>query len=371
MAVSINPSPQIALPATPVVASSTAVGQQLSGAHSHARMNVLHTAISMNDDMSALVSTSRSRRGEEARSSTSATAWVDRVLDSKAGSKLAELKTTLLAGHASAGAVRSLLQALFSDPSDMVAVLRALIDDEDLESLQETLEQTLHELMAEQGAQGNLRSVKAGLNAAIAARLAAHNSALLAADLRDCYRDFLGGGLDPISQYEVWIEVFGFTHRHSVVEFIAGALSADIYSLDPSCSAIEFGQMLASVGQLRLLKAADAVIAKECWQPALMARLGVELPTLTREMLTVIRQGGGWAQLFDGCLAPVRVACSPGEISSLAQRFQRALRSFPINLWPEPGHLIQAQEELGALVVQALQRECLAIPSVRRMQVSV
>jgi type III secretion protein W len=352
------------------VSATTEVGQQLTGAESQAS-SVLDTSISMSDDMSALVSTSRLRRNEETHGSQAPSAWVERVLDGKVERKLADLKTALLAGRPSPGDVRSMLQALFADLSDMVAVLRGLMEDEELERLHETLEQTLQELMTEQGAQGNLRSVKAGLNAAITARLASHNSALLATDLRDCYRDFLGGGLDPISQYEVWIEVFGFAHRYAVVDFIAGALSADIYSLDPSCSAIEFGQMLASVGQLRLLKAADAVIAKECWQPSLMARLGVELPTLTREILAIIRQGGGWARLFDGCLAPVRLACSAKEISRLAQRFQRALRSFPINLWPEPGHLLQAQEELAALVTQALRRESLATPSTRQMQVSV
>lgn len=369
MVVSINPSPQVHIPAVAAAPTVTAVGQQLSGAHSHT--SVLHSSISMSDDMSALVSTARSRRGEEMRGSQNASAWVDRVLDNHAERKIADLKAQLLAGKPQSGDVRALLQALFSDLSDMVAVLRALIDDEELERLQETLEQTLQELMAEQGAQGTLRSVKAGLNAAIPARLAAHNPALLAADLRDCYRDFLGGGLDPISQYEIWIQVFGFDHRYAVVEFIAGALSADIYSLDPSCSAVEFGQMLASVGQLRLLKAADAVITKECWQPVLMARLGVDLPTLTGEMLSIIRQGGGWAQLFDGCLAPVRLRCSADEISGLAQRFQRALRSFPINLWSEPDHLVQAQEELAALVHQAMLRESLATPSSRRLLVSV
>jgi type III secretion system protein len=165
--------------------------------------------------------------------------------------------------------------------------------------------------------------------------------------------------------------VFGFTHRQVVVDFMGKALIADLYSLDPSCSADEFGPLLSAVGQLRLLRAGDAVIAREFWNARLMARVGVEEAAFARRMLEILRQGKGWEALFDSLLPRAATLCSPEEMSWLVQRFLRALRAIPAQLWKSAKHYADAMEELDELVKATLAREFLRSHSAARRRIGV
>lgn len=331
---------------------------------------VLQVALSMNDDLAMKMSAHRMRRGEATPDAPATSPWVERVLDEEGPRKVADVKATLRGQrNPSPGDVRLLLATLFPDPSDQVAVLRALLDDETLEELHEVLNRTLEQMLAEQTADGSRKRVAAGVNVAITARLAAQGASLSAVLLRDCYRDFLDRNADPITQYELWVDVFGYGQRQAVVDFIGRGLIVDLYSLDPSCSVDEFGPVLRAVSKLRALRAADAVIARDFWDARLMARLGVAEAAFLKSILRIVREGKGWSDLFDVLLSRTALLCTLEDSMLLAQRFRRALRGFPNQLWATPGKLDTALAELEELVDATLARETLAASSAIRRSV--
>lgn len=363
---SIPRTTPVVLP-TPNVASTAdapARGQQSA----HARgPSVLHQALSMQDDLAMKMSAHRTRRGEPQAGTTTLSPWVERVLDEEGPKKIGDIKATLAAQrHPTRDDVRHLLASLFPDPSDQVAVLRALLDDETVDELHEVLGQTLERMLSEQAADGTRQRVAAGVNVAVAARLAAQGSQLSAVLLRDCYRSFLAEPRDPIAQYELWVDVFGFAHRQVVADFMGKAVIADLYSLDPSGSAMEFRPLLETVAELRVLRAADAVAARECWRPRLMRRIGVEEADFARRILRILREGTGWQDLFETCLSRAATVCTVGETAQLVQGFRRALRAFPLQLWRSEEALATAQKELDELVGATLTLESLRTNSSRR-----
>lgn len=356
----------VALPVNTAAATEAPVREQQSPAHARGP-SVLHVAMSMHDDLAMKMSAHRTRRGEPQAGATGTSTWVERVLDEEGPKKIEDIKAALKAQrYPTREDVRQLLTQLFPDPSDQVAVLRALLDDETLEELHELLEQTLEHMLAEQAANGSRKRVAAGLNVAVAARLAAQGAKLSPVLLRDCYRNFLAEPRDPIEQYEVWVDVFGFAHRQVVVDFMGKAVIADLYSLDPSGSALEFRPLLDSVAELRVLRAADAVVARECWNPRLMKRIGVEEAVFARRILRILRAGKGWKDLFETLLSRTALVCTPADVSLLAQAFRRALRAFPVQLWRSEDDLASAQEELEELVDATLARETLRTNTSKR-----
>jgi type III secretion protein W len=333
-------------------ASSTAAMRR-TGLH---QPSVLHQALAMSDDLAGLVSSMRRNRTRDAdEGSHLAQAWLDHVLDPKGQEKLAalrlQLKQLASVDHAT---LRGLLSALFTDPSDVVAVLRTLRSSAELEEFAGILDELEQELMDGGPAQG--RGVRAGLNVALKARLHAGRLAASPVQLRQSYREFLGVG-EPLDCYEEWIALYGFERRSRVVDFIEHAMAADMYALDPSCSRIEFGQLLQRVRQLTTIRSADHLLLACCWDAVMMPRIGVTQPALLSALFALVRQGGGLRQLFDSVFQQVTYALDAADKVRFAQSMRRFLKAVPHGLWQAVEQQVQAQQELEALLSAALEVE--------------
>lgn len=351
--------PQLsALPATSIAltedepASSTAAMRR-TGLH---QPSVLHQALAMSDDLAGLVSSMRRNRARGADEGSPVTqAWHEHVLDPKGPEKLAALRLQLdQLSSVDLATLRGLLSALFTDPSDAVAVLRTLRSGAELEELAEILDALEQELMDGDPVRG--MAVRAGLNVALKARLHANRLAASPVQLRQSYREFLDIG-KPLDSYEEWIALYGFERRSRVVDFIEHAMAADMYALDPSCSRIEFGQLLQRVRQLTTIRSADHLLLACCWDAVMMPRIGVTQPALLSALFALVRQGGGLRNLFDSVFQQVTYALDAADKVRFAQNLRRFLKAVPHGLWQSVEQQVEAQQELEGLLSAALDVE--------------
>lgn len=333
-------------------ASSTAAMRR-TGLH---QPGVLQQALAMSDDLAGLVSSMRRNRARGAdEGSPVVQAWHEHVLDPKGPEKLAALRLQLhQLPSVDLATLRGLLGALFIDPSDVVAVLRTLRSGAELEELAEILDAQEQELM--DGDPVRSMVVRAGLNVALKARLHAGRLAASPAQLRQSYREFLGGG-EPLDCYEEWISLYGFERRSRVVDFIEHAMAADMYALDPSCSRIEFGQLLQRVRQLTTIRSADHLLLACCWDAVMMQRIGVTQPALLAALLALIRQGGGLRKLFDSVFQQVTYVLHTTDKVRFAQNMRRFLKAVPHGLWQTVEQHQDAQEEVEGLLSAAIESE--------------
>ncbi|MGE6334755.1 type III secretion system gatekeeper subunit SctW [Stenotrophomonas sp. NPDC077659] len=318
------------------------------------RKSGLMQLLDMQDDLSGLVSSMRRTRSADAGTDDiRGQAWLDHVLDEQAPQKLDQIRQQLRAsGTPDLPALRAMLETVFPDSSDLLAIVRTLLAEAELEELRRTLAELHAQLTGDEAA----RTTRGGLNVALKARLQAPRLRATARQLRRSYQEFLAGG-EPIDTYELWIDLYGFERRSQVVDFIEQALAADMYALDPSCSRLEFGRLLQAVRQLTTLRSADHLLQQHCWNGALMTRLGVDQRQLLGALLRMVRQGGGLADLFQGLLAGVAYAMAVDEKAGLVQGMRRFLKALPHGLWADIGLQVQALEEVDALLDVALARE--------------
>ena len=350
------------LPVTPRQASTQGdrddtARDLLSGLGKPSRPGSLATAMSMQDDLAALVASLRNRRdGQQAGASVESHAWIDHVLDDQVHGKVMDLRA-LLDGMRSPVQLLALLRQLFPDPSDMLAVLRSLIADDELQELRELLQQSLEQLLADEAAQGNGAATRGGLNVAIKARLAARGSQFSARALRQSYRDFIGNHQDCVGEYAGWIALYGFERRAQVVDFMEQAIGADMYSLDPSASHLEFGRLLRQVRNLAVLRSTDHLLVQEATRDRLLARLSTTAEAVVGGLLDVVRGLQDWAGLFAGPLADARVALSAPERARLVQALRRALGGLPDAVWSDDLARERAAQSLEVVVVESMKRE--------------
>jgi type III secretion system protein len=321
--------------------------------NSHEGKSSLASALEMADDLSILKTSLRRRRDGEGES-VSSEAWVDHVLEEHAEEKYIQLKSVLAQGRDTLAAFRSMLGQLFPDSSDMVSVLQALLADEETAA---ELRSELEALLASLKEGGSARATRAGVNVAIKAKLSSRRTGLDAKNLRSAYRRFLERELTITSLYELWIEQYGFEHRFNVVDFVENALAADMYALDPSCSRIEFGQLLQSSRSLATLRSSDNTILKHCWIESIMHRIAVEPAELMRSILDIVRNGGGLPALLLTSWSSGKFAWKTTEKSQLAQGLRRALKTIPHDLWLDVSFQHSALEEIDLWCARTMKME--------------
>jgi type III secretion system YopN/LcrE/InvE/MxiC family regulator len=322
------------------------------------------TSLEMADDLSALASSLRRLRQDESQAEH-AGAWVERVLEEHAADKMVELKQAVFGmSPPRAADIRVILSRLFPDPSDRVLVLRALLDDE---SVLEELRHELDLLLTEADGKDGRKTVRGGINVALKAKLRAHTLGATAKQLRSSYREFLDANLEAIGFYDLWIEEYGFERRFDVIDFIEQALAADMYALDPSCSRLEFGNLLKVVRRLTTLRSADNLLMKHCWRESLMKRMNVTQQALLQSLLGVIRVGGGFPDLFKTVLAGARFGLTVQETTGLAQGFRRAIKALPHDVWFDVAFQLQALDEVEQLIDGGIAAETRASGSAGRV----
>jgi type III secretion protein W len=117
----------------------------------------------------------------------------------------------------------------------------------------------LQKALAQAESEAPPRGLKAGINIALKARLFGAKLALSAMLLRASYRQFLESEEPEVVIYEEWITGYGHRRRALVMEFLESALVADMLAQDPSCSRIEFGNLLGKLNQMKLLRSSEAL----------------------------------------------------------------------------------------------------------------
>ncbi|HDS1581770.1 TPA: type III secretion system gatekeeper subunit SctW [Stenotrophomonas maltophilia] len=314
------------------------------------RPGMLSLALTMQDDLSALVSSLQRRRDNQGQAALRESAdWVEHVLDEGAHDKMARLNQ-LLPGVKGAADLLALLRALFTDPSDALAALRALLADAQWLKLQGLLEEALAQLLDEHEGGGTGAKLRGGLNVAIKARLAARRGGLTAIQLRHSYRDFLAADDDCMEQYDQWIEQYGFAQRGQVMDFMEQAIAADMYALDPSGGQREFGTLLRRIRTLTSVRSVDMLLVEHCTRHRLLQGLQQSAEAVVVALLRVVRGVNEWESMFSGAFAAVRVALDAQQRSQWIQALRRAVHGLPDAAWRDEAERTRMQSSLQALV---------------------
>ncbi|MEZ1316864.1 type III secretion system gatekeeper subunit SctW [Pseudomonas fluorescens] len=210
--------------------------------------------VQISDEMSAALTQFRARRQFELKPD-SLPDNLERVLDDDPLPKVRQLLRLAPLADASVASLLTTARKLFADDSDLAWVLRELLRRK---TLDETSRQRLEALLQAVVDQASAKRLNAGINAALKARLFGAGLVVRAALLRETYRDFLESEDGPLDSYQHWIALYGPARRLQVLAFIEAALLTDIGAQDPSCSRLEFGQMLARLNELKRLRSAEA-----------------------------------------------------------------------------------------------------------------
>jgi type III secretion system protein len=207
----------------------------------------------MADDMANVATQFRSRRDIEKKSGISDENF-ERVLDDDAVIKSQKIIQVVGVEDISLEDILAQVRNLFSDDSDLFLVLKEILKQKKLSKIQCC---RLETILAKVACEADQKMLKGGINCALKARFFGAKLGLAARYLRKTYRCFLESNRRPLEDYEDWISCYGCQARHIVSDFIAESLSTDIRAEDPSCSHLEFGNLLAHTRKLNLLRTAD------------------------------------------------------------------------------------------------------------------
>jgi len=230
--------------------------------------------IQSSDEMSALATQFANRRLYDKKGDSLSDGF-ERVLEEDA---IPKANTLLKVASAKEDSLENLLhyaRSLFPDDSDLIMVLRELLR----RKLSETLKKTLKALLEAVEAQANPRETHAGINCALKARLFGQKHlALKPSLLRGSYRQFLQNERNAMEDYKDWISCYGYQYRGLVLDFIKSALLTDIDSQDPSCSKLEFGDLIGKLSQLKRLRSGDELFIKKLMSNNVIASLNKSEP---------------------------------------------------------------------------------------------
>lgn len=207
------------------------------------------------DEMSAALTQFRNRRDYEKKPDYLTDSF-ERVLEEEALPKAKQILQIARARQVSAEELLKQARALFPDDSDLVLILRELLKRRKLE---EVVAKRLQALIQQVEEQADPKQLKAGINCALKARLFGKALELRPGLLRASYRQFLQSEEPEVEVYADWIGSYGYQRRVMVLDFVESAILTDINSQDASCSRLEFGYLLGRLGQLKLLRSADAL----------------------------------------------------------------------------------------------------------------
>jgi len=243
--------------------------------------------VDMADDMASVATQFRNRRDFEKKGGVTDDNY-ERVLDDEAQPKAQKLIAIAAIQNMSLESLLAQARSLFPDDSDLFLVLRELLKRK---QLSESQRKTLEKMMQAVTDNANPKSLKGGINCALKARLFGASFGLKSTFLRQTYRRFLESDRRPLDEYEDWIATYGFKARHIVTDFVEESLGTDIRAEDPSCSFMEFGNVLVHMRNLRLLRTADREFITILLKKKLMQKFLVGADDASQEE-------GAWLLLF-------------------------------------------------------------------------
>lgn len=302
------------------------------------------------DDISAVLAQFRRRNDAEKRSLSSSDPF-ERILEEESEPKVDSLHVIAQTSAMSKDVFYNFARSMFPDDSDLVMVLRELIKRRKLAGLDTVI---FEELLEEVWEKSNKKYCQAGLNIGLKARLYSKKMDVSAKALRDTYRDFLSNDEEEVFQYQQWVEQYGADRRRKVAEFIEISLMHDIKSHDPSCSRLEFGNLLGHIVNLKKLQASDMVFIK------VFFRQNLHIALLENELLAC------W---FDCLQNPFKIKneIEKNKLTNLAksffllpeevrQKLLAAIKLIDIDLFFEP--------EIKQILIDAL----LIFPNVKKIE---
>lgn len=178
----------------------------------------------------------------------------DNVLDEEIDQKIDKVVNILSTADRITKHLVGELRKLITDDSDLVIVLRALIRRN---RLHEKNRKKMIDVLSYVEQTTNEKRLKSGINVALKARIFSSKIDVKPYLLRESYRQFIETDLCEIQIYSSWISTYGTQHRKIILQFIENATITDINSNDPSCSRIEFSNLLARLNQIKTIKSCD------------------------------------------------------------------------------------------------------------------
>jgi len=274
----------------------------------------------------------------------------DHVLENDVPGKIRKIVALAQSGTVSVDELLRYAMTLFPDETDLILILRELLENK---KLKEAALAKVTEALEIAEAQSSPKRVKAGANVAYKARLHGARMAANPAALRACYRQFLENPSLRVALYQGWVEDFGVERRAQVVDFIEAALFADMHAQDPSCSRLEFGEMLQGMRTLRQLRSSDerfVLVLQAAW--ALQAESSVML------LLAVLQRPFELKDLlFEHLGEDVRRATLRRR-SQLLQALLRGFKGVPVEMFDMEEARDAVLESLAGLADQAYALEC-------------
>ncbi|AMZ71774.1 MULTISPECIES: type III secretion system gatekeeper subunit SctW [Pseudomonas] len=316
---------------------------------------VAQRLVQISDELSAALTQFRGRRLFELKSEAM-TDTFERVLEDDTVPKARQVLSLARLADKPVAWLLQMARSLFPDDSDLALVLRALLRRKNLETL---TRQRLETLLQTVVAQGSPKRLNAGINAALKARMFGKSLAVRAGLLRESYRDFLESDEGPLSCYQDWIALYGPSQRQGVLAFIEAALLTDISAQDPSCSRVEFGQLLARVTDLKRLRSADEQFIGAVLGDAVICRHNPDESDWLVFFFGVLTYPDDLDQLLLGALGEQVLLSAHRERSILLQTLRRLSLRLPLPLFADEEAPQRLATQFTRLADVAYAHECI------------
>ncbi|WP_434626722.1 YopN/LcrE/InvE/MxiC type III secretion system gatekeeper [Chromobacterium sp. CV08] len=308
------------------------------------------------DEMAAVLTQFRNRRDYDKKLGHLADSF-ERVLDDETLPKAQRVIQVAKTHGVSAEELLRQARALFPDASDLALVLRELLRRRQLD---EVVRKRLQALLKQVEDEAEPRQLKAGINCALKARLFGKALDLSPGLLRASYRQFLESDAAEAEVYADWVASYGLRRRAAVLDFIEGALLADIDAQDPSCSRLEFGQLLGRLTQLKLLRSADSEFVGRLLADPLARRFNADEGGWLLLMLGLLQQPEQVDALLADTVGAEALLSRHAEHSSLLQLLYQACKTLPPRLFLDEAWqpaLLEALRDMAAVAYRREQAE--------------
>ncbi|MFP7609859.1 type III secretion system gatekeeper subunit SctW [Serratia quinivorans] len=300
------------------------------------------------DEMSVLLAQFRHRRDFEKKVGSASESSFEQVLDDEALPKAyAIIKIVATTEGSNLAALLKQLRSLFPDDSDLVLVLRELLQRRDLDRV---VKERLKTLLQQVEQTANPRRLKAGINVALKARLLGKSLQLSPQLVRESYRDFLESEAHETELYQQWIATYGVEQRAPVVDFMESALLTDMDAQDPSCSRLEFGNLLQRMVQIKLLRSTDATFLTTVLSNKTLAAFHSAEKTWLLFMFSVLLYPENIQDALDELLREHILLSQQRVRGSVLQTLYQASLHLPETLFSDPGKRPALAEEFEGLI---------------------
>ncbi|QND85690.1 Type III secretion outermembrane contact sensing protein YopN/Yop4b/LcrE [Chromobacterium vaccinii] len=314
---------------------------------------LLQRAAQSSDEMAAVLTQFRNRRDYDKKRGNLADSF-ERVLDEDALPKAQEVLKVVQAHEVPAEELLRRVRSQFPDDSDLILVLRQLARRKQLD---EVSRKRLEALLAQAEEEADPQQLKAGVNSALKAKLFGKALDLNPGLLRASYRQFLQSEAPEAEIYQDWVASYGHPRRGVVLDFIEGALLADIDSLDPSCSRLEFGNLLGRLTQLKLLRSADSLfVGRLLGNPVVRGFNSSEADWLFL-LLSLLQQPQQVDELLADTVGDTALLSRHADRSSLLHALYQACKALPPRLFPDEEWLDALLDEFRHLAGIAYRHE--------------